>query len=234
MELRKSGERGKTEIGWLHSQHSFSFGEYYDPENMGYRSLRVINDDIIEAGQGFGAHPHRDMEIISVVLEGALEHRDSMGNGEVLRPGEVQVMTAGRGIQHSEFNPSPTERTHLIQIWIQPERRGLPSAYGQKEFPFADRTNRFVRVAGPVRGDDDGALKINQDADVYVSRIENGKKVTYNVPKGRGAYLHLMRGEGKVNGVSLTSGDAVTFEGAEALTVESQSETAEVLLFDLK
>jgi redox-sensitive bicupin YhaK (pirin superfamily) len=234
MNIRKSHERGITELGWLHSKHSFSFGEYYDPENMGYRSLRVINDDIIEPGQGFGTHGHRDMEIISLALAGGLAHRDSLGHEETLRPGEVQVMSAGKGIQHSEFNPSATEKTHLLQIWIQPERSGLDSAYAQKTFATEDRTNRLLRVAGPRRAQEDTALRINQDADVYLARVEPGQSVRHGVKAGRGAWVHLIEGAADINGVSLNGGDAVSLEGGEELVLTGQTKPAEFVVFDLK
>ena len=166
-----SDKRGRTQIDWLDSRHSFSFGDYYDPNNMGFRSLRVINDDVIEAGRGFGTHPHRNMEIISIVLKGAIEHRDSLGHGEVLKPGEVQVMTAGKGIAHSEFNPSKTEPLHLLQVWIQPKVTGLAPSYAQKPYPIAERKNTLRRVAGR-KGVEDGAIGINQDADLFLLNLD--------------------------------------------------------------
>lgn len=233
MNIIRSEERGLTDIGWLKSRHSFSFGEYYNPSSMGYRSLRVINDDIIEPGQGFGTHPHRDMEIVSLVLKGALEHRDSMGHGEVLRPGEVQVMTAGRGIQHSEFNPSKSESTHLLQIWILPERKGLPSAYGQRAFAQEERTNKLLRVAGAKQETDDGALTINQNAHVYLTRIESGQSVKHTVTTGRGIWAHLIEGEATLNGKTINPGDAVSLEGPEDVVMIAGERAAEFVLFDL-
>jgi len=234
MKIIRSDERGTTEIGWLKSKHSFSFGDYYNPDQMGYRSLRVINDDFIAAGEGFGTHGHKDMEIISVVTEGALAHKDSMGNGETLRPGEVQVMSAGRGIQHSEFNPSQTERAHLFQIWIMPETRGLIPSYGQKAFETEARTNKLLRVAGPKRAVDDGALKINQDADLFLVRVEPGKSVQYHLDAGRGAWIHLMDGAGKINGNEVNSGDAASIEGLYEIVLTADQSAAEFLVFDLK
>lgn len=233
MKIRRSQERGVTELGWLHSKHTFSFGDYYDPAHMGYRSLRVINDDIIEAGQGFGTHPHRDMEIITIMVEGSLAHKDSLGHGEALKPGEVQVMSAGRLIQHSEFNASQTERAHLIQIWILPERKGLPSAYAQQPFNPEDKRNKLLRVAGPERENNNGALKINQDAHVYLLDIENGNVVTHDLKEGRGAWIHLIRGQAVVNEESLESGDAISVEGPSAFTIRGTEGKAEFLIFDL-
>lgn len=232
MKIRKANDRGLTHIDWLYSRHSFSFGEYYDPRNMGFRSLRVINDDIIEPGEGFGMHGHRDMEIITVVVEGALEHKDSLGHGEVLRPGEVQVMTAGRGIRHSEFNPSSRDRVHLIQIWIEPSTTGLSPAYAQREFPMEGRTNKLIRVAGKAETTDQ-AIPINQDASVYVSKVLDGGEVRYDLPAGRGAWVHIVRGECSVNGTCLQSGDAAALETAGEIVVEGIAKTSELLLFDL-
>jgi redox-sensitive bicupin YhaK (pirin superfamily) len=232
MYIRKANDRGRTEIGWLYSRHSFSFGDYYDPKHMGFRTLRVINDDIIAKGKGFGMHGHRDMEIITLVVDGALEHKDSLGHGEVLKPGEVQVMTAGSGIRHSEFNPSPTQDAHIIQIWIEPERDNLVPAYGQKEFPIADRVNRFVRVAGP-RGGADGALTINQDAHIYVSSVEPGSTVSHPLAEGRAAWIHIIKGSCTVNGAPVSGGDAVALETSGDITVLGSTEPCEVIVFDL-
>lgn len=233
MNIRRSDERGLTDIGWLYSRHSFSFGEYFDRHNMAFRSLRVINDDVIAPGQGFGTHPHRDMEIISLVLKGELAHRDSMGHGETLRPGEVQVMSAGRGIQHSEFNPSPTESTHLLQIWIMPEHKNLPSAYGQRAFSEADRTNKLLRVAGKQGETDDGALPINQNAHVYLTRIEPEQIVTHPLKAGRGLYAHLIEGKASVNGSALKPGDAISLENVPEVVLAAGDQAAEFVVFDL-
>lgn len=233
MKIQRSADRGLTKIDWLTSRHSFSFGDYYNPEQLGYRTLRVINDDIISPGQGFGMHSHRDMEIVSFVLRGQLAHRDSMGHEEVLKPGEVQVMSAGRGIQHSEYNPSPDEPTHLFQIWIKPERRGLKPSYAQHSFGLADRSNRFLRVAGPVRDQRDAALLINQDADVFVTRIEPGQQVTHTVTAARGAWVHVMTGSVDINTERLETGDAATVEGPIEITCVARDEAAELVCFDL-
>ena len=233
VKIRKSSERGQTEIDWLHSRHTFSFGEYYDLRHMGFRSLRVINDDVVEPGQGFGTHPHRDMEIITVVLEGALEHRDSLGHGEVLRPGEVQVMTAGHGIRHSEFNPSRTERVHLIQIWILPETKGLEPAYAQKKFPASEQANALRRVAGRDDVERDGALKIHQDADLYLATLSAGKSLRAPLRPGRGAWVHVATGAATVAGQQLEAGDAVSIESTTEFRISGDAEVTELVLFDL-
>lgn len=230
--IRRAHDRGRTEAGWLHAWHTFSFGEYHDPRHTRFRTLRVINDDTVEPGQGFGRHPHRDMEIITVVLEGALEHKDSLGHGEVLRPGEVQVMSAGSGIEHSEFNPSTRERTHLLQTWIFPERKGIPPAYGQKAFPREKRLNAFKRVAGRDGTGDDGALKINQDANVLLAALSPGASAAYPLHPARGAWVHVATGEATVNGHKLVAGDAVAIEGETAITASSAA-GGELLVFDL-
>ena len=232
MYIRKANDRGLTQIGWLYSRHSFSFGDYYDPKHMEFRTLRVINDDIIAKGKGFGMHGHRDMEIITLVLDGSLEHKDSLGHGEVLKPGEVQVMTAGSGIRHSEFNPSTTTDAHIIQIWIEPQKNNLTPAYGQKEFPMSDRVNRFVRVAGPHKNGD-GALLINQDAHVYVSSIAAEGGVSHHLNEGRASWVHIIKGSCTVNGSTVSGGDAVAIETAGDIIVRSSTEPCEVILFDL-
>jgi redox-sensitive bicupin YhaK (pirin superfamily) len=232
MYIRKANDRGLTQIGWLYSRHSFSFGDYYDPKHMEFRTLRVINDDIIAKSKGFGMHGHRDMEIITLVLDGSLEHKDSLGHGEVLKPGEVQVMTAGSGIRHSEFNPSTTTDAHIIQIWIEPQKNNLTPAYGQKEFPMSDRVNRFVRVAGPHK-DGDGALPINQDAHVYVSSIAAEGGVSHHLNEGRAAWVHIIKGSCTVNGSTVSGGDAVAIETAGDIIVRGSTEPCEVILFDL-
>lgn len=232
MYTRKANDRGLTEIGWLYSRHSFSFGEYYDPRHMGFRTLRVINDDIIAPGKGFGMHGHRDMEIVTIVLDGALEHKDSLGNGEVLRPGEVQVMSAGRGIRHSEFNPSSTTPVHLIQIWIETEREGIPPAYAQREFPMADRVDRLVRVAGRSQ-DSDNALPINQDSHVYVSSLSPSGSVSHEVRDGRGAWIHVSKGTCSINDVELQAGDAVALDKPGTITIRGVGSQTEIIVFDL-
>lgn len=232
--LRPAHQRGQTEIGWLHSRHSFSFGDYYDPKFMGFRRLRVINDDTVDPGQGFGAHSHRDMEIISLVLAGALEHRDSLGHGEILRPGEVQVMSAGRGIRHSEFNPSPDTPVHFLQIWIEPRASGLNPAYAQKPFPRDHRLGKLQRVAGPptsTSGDDD-ALIIQQDAHLYLAALRPGDSVTHALPPDRAAYVHVATGHATVMGQDLHPGDGLMTSQPADITLAAHDD-AEVLLFDL-
>lgn len=232
MRIRKADDRGLTQIRWLSSRHSFSFGDCYDPKHMGFRALRVINDDIIAKGSGFGMHGHRDMEIITLVVDGELEHKDSLGHTEKLRPGEVQVMTAGSGIRHSEYNPSSTKDAHIIQIWIEPREPHLPPAYAQKEFSHSIRKNAWVRVAGPSPIND-GALPINQDAHVFVSSLSSHGTVTHLLTSGRGAWIHVIRGACSVNGVQLISGDAVALEEAGEIMVSGHAEESEVILFDL-
>jgi redox-sensitive bicupin YhaK (pirin superfamily) len=229
--IRPADERGRTALDWLDSRHSFSFGDYYDPAHMGFRSLRVINDDQIAPGAGFGAHPHRDMEIISYVVSGALEHRDSLGSGEVLRPGEVQRMTAGTGVLHSEFNPSPAEPTHLLQIWLLPERRGLTPGYEQKAYPDAERRGRWRLVAS--HDGRDGSVTVHQDAELYATLLEPGDKATHTLRPGRHAWVQVARGAVTVNGRPLRAGDGASVSDEAALAVAA-TEPAEVLLFDLE
>lgn len=231
--VRRAAERGRTKIDWLDSKHTFSFGEYFDPKFMGFRSLRVINDDIVEPGQGFGTHGHRDMEIVSIVLEGALEHRDDLGNGDALKPGEVQVMSAGRGIRHSEFNPDAENRAHFLQIWIEPDRTGHAPSYAQKEFAASKRLNRMVRVAGPKRVVPDEALPIHQDADVWLGSLENGRTLEFALAKGRAAWIQVVTGTIEIAGESLTEGDAIAIEEPGAIALASRSRLAEFVLFDL-
>ena len=228
--IRKSDERGVANFGWLDSRHTFSFGEYHDPQHMGFRTLRVINDDLISGGQGFGTHPHRDMEIISYVVEGALEHRDSMGNGDVIRPGDVQVMTAGTGLTHSEFNPDPKTTTRLLQIWIMPEKRGIKPRYDQKTFPAAEKKNRLkLLVSHDGR---DGSLAIHQDAAMFASILDAGKNLHHEISPGRHAWIQVVTGEIEVNGITLSRGDGAAVSNEKLLTLRSVI-AAEVLLFDL-
>lgn len=227
---RPANERGRTKIGWLDSWHSFSFGDYYDPAHVDFRSLRVLNDDRVAAGQGFGMHPHRDMEIITYMLSGALEHKDSLGTGSVIRPGEVQRMSAGTGIRHSEFNPSPTDPAHLLQIWFTPERRGLEPGYEQKAFPEGERRNRWRLVAS--RDGRDGSVTIHQDAAMYVTSLDAGKTVTHELGRGRHGWLQVARGAVTLNGQPLQTGDGAAVSDEAALTVFA-TEPAEVVLFDL-
>ncbi|SFJ48788.1 pirin family protein [Planctomicrobium piriforme] len=223
-------DRGHLNHGWLDTFHSFSFGSYYDPQRMGFRSLRVMNEDVVAAGRGFGTHPHRDMEIVTYVLEGALEHKDSMGNGEVLRPGEFQRMTAGTGITHSEFNPSPKEPVHLYQIWLLPDRKGHEPSYEQKRFPKSGMTNQLRLVASPNA--EDGSLLIHQDARVYLSRIESGHSVSHAIPAGRHAWLQVLRGSVTVNGTAANVSDGIAVSDETELQITA-GEPAEIMLFDL-
>lgn len=228
--VRKASERGVTNIGWLNSRHTFSFGDYYDPRHHHFRSLRVINDDRVAPGAGFGSHPHRDMEIISYVLAGQLEHRDSMGNGAVIRPGEWQKMTAGTGVVHSEFNPSPADPAHFLQIWIVPAEKGLPPGYEQRLVPEAEKHGRWkVIAAGDGR---DGSIVIHQDAVLSAAVLKPGETVTYHPAPGRGVWLHVATGAVSVNGRDLWAGDAAAIEDESAVEVVGRQD-GEVLLFDL-
>ena len=228
--VRKAADRGHANYGWLDTWHTFSFSGYQDPAHMRFRALRVMNEDFIAPGRGFGTHPHNDMEIVTYVLSGALEHRDSMGNGEVLRPGEFQRMSAGTGITHSEFNPSADEPTHLYQIWLFPEKKGIEPSYEQKAFPEAERHNRLRLVAS--RDGAEGTLLIHQDARIYLSTLDAGQSVALQLPTGRHAWLQVLRGGVNLNGTALETSDgaAVSEESALAITADSE---AEILLFDL-
>jgi quercetin 2,3-dioxygenase len=228
--IRRAAERGHFDHGWLDTWHTFSFADYYDPDHMGFRSLRVINDDRVGPGQGFGTHGHRDMEIVTYVLEGALEHRDSMGNGSVLRPGELQRMSAGTGIRHSEFNPSRSEPVHLYQIWLLPARAGLKPSYEQRAFSDAERQGRLRLVASPDGAD--GSLTIHQDARLYLSTLGAGQGVTHLLRPGRHAWLQVLRGQATLNGQSLTAGDGAAVGEEQELDIRSD-DGGEVLLFDL-
>jgi redox-sensitive bicupin YhaK (pirin superfamily) len=228
--IRKSTDRGRADHGWLDSRHTFSFADYHDPEQMGFRTLRVINEDRVEAGQGFGTHPHRDMEIISYVLEGALEHKDSMGTASVIRPGEVQRMTAGTGVLHSEYNPSRKEPVHFLQIWILPEKRNLKPGYEQKAYPDAERKDRLRLVAS--RDGRDGSLTIHQDAELYTTLLSRGESVSHPLKAGRHAWVQVARGAATLNGKPLATGDGAAVSGEKALELNATAD-AEVLLFDL-
>ncbi len=228
--LRKAGERGHANHGWLDSYHSFSFADYHDPRHMGYASLRVINEDVVQPGQGFGTHGHRDMEIITYILAGALEHKDSMGNGSVIRPGDVQRMSAGTGVQHSEFNHSKTEPVHLLQIWILPAAGGIAPGYEEKHFDVAARRGRLRLIASSDGRD--GSVLIHQDAAVYAALLSGDEKLSHSLAAGRLAYLHVARGTLTVNGRALAAGDALKFSGESLVTLEKGSD-AEILLFDL-
>jgi quercetin 2,3-dioxygenase len=229
MTLRKANERGHADHGWLDTYHTFSFAGYYDPAHMGFRSLRVINDDTIGGGGGFGTHPHRDMEIITYVLSGALEHKDSMGNGRVIRPGEVQYMAAGTGVAHSEFNPSATVPVHLLQIWIQPDQPGAKPRYAEKSLARA-KTGQWHLVAS--QGGRDGSIAINQDADLLLTKLNAGDSVEHALQAGRHAWVHVAEGQVKLNGRLLQAGDAAAISAEERLKLTA-SQPAQVLLFDL-
>jgi redox-sensitive bicupin YhaK (pirin superfamily) len=228
--LRKSHERGHAQHGWLDSRHTFSFAGYHDPEHMGFRDLRVINEDRVEPARGFGTHAHRDMEIVSYVLAGELAHRDSLGTGSVIRPGDVQRMSAGTGVTHSELNPSPRESVHFLQIWILPEKDGLPPSYEQRHFPAEERKGRLRLVAS--RDARDGSLRVHQDVDVYASLLGRGDAVTHALRPGRHAWLQLARGRCTLNGVALEAGDGAAVSGEPELRIDG-AEGAELLLFDL-
>jgi hypothetical protein len=230
LKIRRADERGRTSWDWLDSRHTFSFGEYHDPAQMGHRTLRVINDDRVKPGAGFGAHSHRDMEILSYVLAGALEHRDNMGHGSVIRPGEIQHMRAGTGVVHSEFNHSTTETTHFLQIWIVPGERGLAPAYGQYAFDRARAQQEFVLLAS--RDGREGSLPIGQDVDLWVTRLSGENTRSLGVKAGRSAWLHVALGAVVVSGSVLSEGDAASVSGEDTLTL-SLGQDAEVLVFDI-
>lgn len=230
MQVRRSDERGLAEHGWLHSRHSFSFAEYFDPNFMGWGNLRVINEDRIAPGTGFGTHGHRDMEIISYVLKGELAHQDSMGNIESISPGEVQRMSAGSGVRHSEFNHAPNQTTHFLQIWIEPNQRGIAPSYEQKRFSDEEKTGRLRLVASPNGAE--GSVTIHADAALYSGLLNAGHQAHVSIAPGRKAYVHLVRGALKVNGHALSTGDAALM--ADETHIElSDAQDAEVLVFDL-
>jgi redox-sensitive bicupin YhaK (pirin superfamily) len=229
--VRRSAERGHANHGWLDSFHTFSFAGYHDPEHMGFRNLRVINEDRVAPGAGFGTHPHRDMEIITYVLEGALEHQDSLGNQSIIRPGEVQRMTAGTGIRHSEFNASPVEPVHLLQIWILPERDGLQPGYAQQSFSLEALSHGFRLVAG--KGGRDGSVPLHADAELYAARLVPGQSAGQPLAPGRDAWLQVARGSVTVQGLQFAAGDGAAISGEEHVTATAGEAGAEVLLFDL-
>ncbi len=229
--IRRSDERGKANYGWLDTNYTFSFNDYYDPRFMGFRDLRVINEDIIEPAQGFPEHGHRDMEIVTYMISGELSHRDSMGNGEMIRPNEVQRMTAGTGILHSEYS-SPTDKTHLLQIWILPEKRNLTPSYEQKIFAPEDKQGKLRLVAS--RGGDDGSVTINQDVSIYASILKSGNEILHNLADVRHAWIQLISGSVEVNGKTLDAGDGVAISEETALKIKSREDKTEFLLFDLK
>ena len=228
--IRRAAERGHANHGWLDTYHTFSFASYHDSRHMHFRALRVMNEDFVAPGQGFGTHPHADMEIVTYVLEGALEHRDSMGNGEVLRPGEFQRMSAGTGITHSEFNPSDSEPVHLYQIWLFPDRKGIAPSYEQKRFAEEERRNRLRIVAS--RDAADGSLLIHQDTRIFLSSIDGGKQVSKPLDEGRHAWLQVLRGQVSLNGQALDTSDGAAVSDERLLTIDAQTD-AEILLFDL-
>jgi redox-sensitive bicupin YhaK (pirin superfamily) len=228
--IRPSNERGHANHGWLDTRFSFSFADYYDPNFMGFRNLRVINEDFIEPAQGFPKHGHRDMEIITYMISGELSHRDSMGNGETIRPNEVQRMTAGTGVLHSEYS-SPTDRTHLLQIWILPEKNNLQPGYEQKEFAQEEKRGQLRLIA--ARGGDDGAVHINQDVKVYASILTTGEELNHDLADGRHAWIQLITGSLDVNGQKLEAGDGAAISGEKLLTLKSLKDNTEFLLFDL-
>jgi redox-sensitive bicupin YhaK (pirin superfamily) len=229
MKIRKANDRGHANHGWLDSYHTFSFAGYYDPAHMGFRSLRVINDDKVAAGAGFGRHPHRDMEIITYILSGQLEHKDSMGNGRIIQTGDVQYMAAGTGVQHSEFNPSEKQDVHLLQIWIQPDTSGVKPRYAEKS--FANTAPGGLHLVTSKTGRD-GSIAIHQDVDLYLAKLNAGDHVVHKLPPGRAAWVHVAEGKATVNGQTLQAGDAAALEN-EAKVELTGNAAAQVLLFDL-
>jgi quercetin 2,3-dioxygenase len=229
-QIRRSKERGYADHGWLKSYHSFSFADYFDPKHVEFGPLRVINEDRVAAGQGFGTHSHRDMEIISYVLDGELAHRDSMGNGSTIRPGDVQRMSAGRGVRHSEFNPSPASLVHFLQIWIQPNAEGIEPSYEEKRFAPAEKRGRLRLIASPDQSE--GSVLIHQDARVYAGLFDGTESASLKVAPGRLIYVHVARGGVQANDVALEAGDALKLSDTEQLQLKDGRD-AEVLVFDL-
>jgi redox-sensitive bicupin YhaK (pirin superfamily) len=230
LEVRKSTERGAASFGWLNSRHTFSFGEYFDPRQVGFGPLRVINEDEVEPSRGFGTHGHSNMEIISYVLDGALEHKDSMGNGSVLRYGDVQRMSAGTGVRHSEFNHSASERVHFLQIWIEPNLRGIEPSYEEKHFDAASKQGRLRLIVSPDGRD--GSVSVQQDASIYAAILNGEDRVEHRLEEGRTAYVHVVRGRIEINGAALAGGDGLKIS-RESLVTLAKADAAEVLLFDL-
>jgi redox-sensitive bicupin YhaK (pirin superfamily) len=230
MIVRKAADRGHADFGWLDSRHTFSFGEYFDPTHMGFGPLRVINDDRVAGGGGFPTHPHRDMEIITYVLDGALQHKDTLGTSSVIRTGDVQRMSAGTGVRHSEFNASSVEPAHFLQIWIVPEAQGLAPGYAQKNFLAEEKRGKLRLVAS--QDGRDGSITINRDVDLYASLLARGETVEHEVKAGRGAWAHVARGEVSLNGQALVAGDGVAVTEAGALRIAAAAD-AEVLVFDI-
>ena len=231
IEVRRNEERGHANHGWLNTYHTFSFADYYDPKFMGFRSLRVINEDRVAPGQGFGRHGHRDMEILTYVLKGSLAHKDSMGHQETLGPNEIQRMSAGTGIMHSEFNASKSEPVHFFQIWIEPATDGTQPTYEQIRFEPDEKRNRLKQLAGPMGGN--GAARINQDAKVFVAELSKGAAIDYPLGEKRAAWVHAVRGEVAVNGVTLNTGDAAAVSGESLALTGVDAEASEILLFDV-
>ncbi len=233
IQIRRADERGHANHGWLDTQYTFSFSDYYDPRFMGFRSLRVMNEDNIKPGYGFPAHPHRDMEIITYVLEGSLEHKDSMGTGSVIRAGEVQKMSAGTGVRHSEFNPSRTEPVHLYQIWILPEKEGIRPMYEQKMIPSDEKQGKLRLIASPRGGNGNGAIKLYQDAEIFTTELGPGETVERELDQGRYAWLQVVRGAVTVNGQELKTSDGAALAEEESIKITGLAGRSEVLLFDL-
>ena len=236
IQVRRAKERGHADHGWLDTYHTFSFSDYYDPRFMGFRSLRVINEDWVKPGYGFPTHPHRDMEIITYVLEGSLEHKDSMGTGSVIRPGEVQKMSAGTGVRHSEFNHSKVEPVHLYQIWIMPERENIKPMYEQKSIPAEERQGKLQLVASPTGGNGSNAsnaVKLYQDAELFTAQLKKSDSVKYELNDKRYAWIQVARGAVKVNGQELKAGDGAAVSQEKKLQITGSAEQSELLLFDL-
>ena len=229
--LRRANDRGDANHGWLHSRHTFSFANYHDPAHMGFRNLRVINEDIVAAGQGFGTHNHHDMEILSYVLEGALQHRDSMGTGSIIRPGDLQRMTAGTGVAHSEFNASPTEPVHFLQIWLLPQERDLEPGYEQKSFTTAAKQGRLCLLAAPYG--EAGSVTLNANASLYAGVFAAGDSADHGLKVGQHAWVHVARGQVQVNGQLLHAGDALALSDEAAVRLEGVPASGEILLFEL-
>jgi quercetin 2,3-dioxygenase len=229
MMIRRANDRGHADHGWLNTYFTFSFADYYDPRWMGFRSLRVINDDRVEPGMGFGTHPHRDMEIITYILKGSLQHKDSMGNGRIIRAGEVQYMAAGTGVQHSEFNPSATEPVHLLQVWIQPDTKGVKPRYAEKSFTDAPPGSLHLVTSKTGR---DSSIAIHQEADLWLAKLDSGNSVTHKLAAGRHAWLHVAEGELSLNGTRLVAGDAAAANDETTLELKA-NQPSQALLFDL-
>ena len=230
MELRRAQDRGHADHGWLNSWHSFSFADYYDPKHVQFRALRVINDETVEPGRGFGTHGHRDMEIVSYVLNGALAHKDSMGNGSVIRPGNVQRMSAGTGVQHSEFNPSQTEKVHFLQIWFLPNAAGINPSYEEKYFSDAEKRGRLCLIASPDGAN--GSVKIHSDAKMFAALLDGNEQVEHPLAQDRYVYVHVAGGDVALNDTPLQSGDGAMLAGGERVML-AQGRSAEVLVFEL-